>query len=34
MIRFAVGGCSLGSILVATTENGVSAILLGDEAAA
>jgi AraC family transcriptional regulator of adaptative response/methylated-DNA-[protein]-cysteine methyltransferase len=30
-IRFAVGECSLGSILVATTERGVCAILLGDE---
>jgi AraC family transcriptional regulator of adaptative response/methylated-DNA-[protein]-cysteine methyltransferase len=30
-IRFAVGECSLGSILVAATERGVCAILLGDE---
>ena len=30
-IRFAVGECSLGSILVATTERGVCAVLLGDE---
>jgi AraC family transcriptional regulator of adaptative response/methylated-DNA-[protein]-cysteine methyltransferase len=30
-IRFAVGECSLGSILVARTERGVCAILLGDE---
>jgi AraC family transcriptional regulator, regulatory protein of adaptative response / methylated-DNA-[protein]-cysteine methyltransferase len=30
-IRFAVGQCSLGSILVATTERGVCAILLGDD---
>jgi AraC family transcriptional regulator of adaptative response/methylated-DNA-[protein]-cysteine methyltransferase len=30
-LRFAVGECSLGSILVASTENGVCAILLGDE---
>ncbi len=30
-IRFAVGECSLGSILVAATEKGVCAILLGDE---
>ncbi|CAO3356803.1 bifunctional DNA-binding transcriptional regulator/O6-methylguanine-DNA methyltransferase Ada [Azospirillum palustre] len=30
-IRFAVGVCSLGSILVATTERGVCAILLGDD---
>lgn len=30
-IRFAVGVCSLGSILVAVTERGVCAILLGDD---
>lgn len=30
-IRFAVGECSLGSILVATTDRGVCAILLGDD---
>ena len=30
-IRFAVGECSLGSILVATTDKGVCAILLGDD---
>ena len=30
-IRFAVGECSLGSILVALTEKGVCAILLGDD---
>lgn len=30
-IRFAVGICSLGSILVAATERGVCAILLGDD---
>ncbi len=30
-IRFAVGECSLGSILVAATDQGVCAILLGDE---
>ena len=30
-IRFAVGACSLGSILVAATCNGVCAILLGDD---
>jgi AraC family transcriptional regulator, regulatory protein of adaptative response / methylated-DNA-[protein]-cysteine methyltransferase len=30
-IRFAVGECSLGSILVAATDRGVCAILLGDE---
>lgn len=29
-IRFALGRCSLGSILVATTEKGVCAIALGD----
>ncbi|ARU32443.1 bifunctional transcriptional regulator/O6-methylguanine-DNA methyltransferase [Sulfuriferula sp. AH1] len=31
-IRFAVGECSLGAILVAATEMGVCAILLGDDA--
>lgn len=30
-IRFAIGECSLGSILVAATERGVSAIFLGDD---
>jgi AraC family transcriptional regulator of adaptative response/methylated-DNA-[protein]-cysteine methyltransferase len=30
-IRFAVGECSLGSILVAATEKGVCAILVGDD---
>ncbi len=30
-IHFAVGECSLGSILVATTAKGICAILLGDE---
>jgi AraC family transcriptional regulator of adaptative response/methylated-DNA-[protein]-cysteine methyltransferase len=30
-IRFAVGLCSLGSILVAASERGVCAILLGDD---
>lgn len=30
-IRFAIGECSLGSILVATTDRGVCAILLGDD---
>src|SRR6266566_4888220 len=30
-IRFAVGECSLGSILVAATDQGVCAILLGDK---
>jgi len=31
-IRFAVGQCSLGAILVAATDRGVCAILLGDDA--
>jgi AraC family transcriptional regulator of adaptative response/methylated-DNA-[protein]-cysteine methyltransferase len=30
-IRFAIGECSLGSILVASSEHGVCAILLGDD---
>ena len=30
-IRFAVGECSLGSILVAATDRGICAILLGDD---
>jgi len=30
-IRLAVGECSLGSILVAATERGICAILLGDD---
>ena len=30
-IRFAIGECSLGAILVAATERGVCAILLGDD---
>jgi AraC family transcriptional regulator, regulatory protein of adaptative response / methylated-DNA-[protein]-cysteine methyltransferase len=30
-IRFAVSGCSLGAFLVAATEKGVCAILLGDD---
>lgn len=30
-IRFAVGECSLGSILVAASDNGVCAIFLGDD---
>jgi AraC family transcriptional regulator of adaptative response/methylated-DNA-[protein]-cysteine methyltransferase len=30
-IRFAIGECSLGSILVASTEKGVCAIFLGDD---
>jgi len=32
-IRFAVGECSLGSILVASSDNGVCAISLGDDPA-
>ena len=32
-VRFAIGECSLGSILVAATERGVCAILLGDKPA-
>lgn len=31
IIQFAVGECSLGAILVATSERGVCAILLGDD---
>lgn len=31
-IRFAVGDCSLGAVLVAATDHGVCAIMLGDEA--
>jgi AraC family transcriptional regulator of adaptative response/methylated-DNA-[protein]-cysteine methyltransferase len=31
-IRFAVGDCSLGAILVAASERGICAILLGDDA--
>ena len=31
-MRFAIGECSLGAILVAATERGVCAILLGDDA--
>ena len=31
-IRFAVGQCSLGAILVAATEKGICAILMGDDA--
>jgi AraC family transcriptional regulator of adaptative response/methylated-DNA-[protein]-cysteine methyltransferase len=30
-MRFAVGTCSLGAILVATTSKGIAAILLGDD---
>jgi AraC family transcriptional regulator of adaptative response/methylated-DNA-[protein]-cysteine methyltransferase len=33
-IRFALGECSLGSILVAATDKGICAILLGDDASA
>jgi AraC family transcriptional regulator, regulatory protein of adaptative response / methylated-DNA-[protein]-cysteine methyltransferase len=33
-IRFAVGKCSLGSVLVAQTDKGVCAILLGDDSEA
>ncbi len=34
VIRFAVGECSLGSILVAATDRGVCSVLLGDDAQA
>jgi AraC family transcriptional regulator, regulatory protein of adaptative response / methylated-DNA-[protein]-cysteine methyltransferase len=34
LVRFAVGKCSLGSILVARSEKGICAILLGDSAEA
>ena len=34
VIRFAIGDCSLGAILVAASERGVCAILLGDDPAA
>ncbi len=34
MIRFAVGDCSLGSVLVAQSDKGICAILLGDDPAA
>jgi AraC family transcriptional regulator of adaptative response/methylated-DNA-[protein]-cysteine methyltransferase len=30
-IRFAVDACSLGSVLIAATEQGICAILLGDD---
>ncbi len=30
-IRFAIGACSLGAILVASTDSGICAILLGDD---
>ena len=31
VIRFAIGACSLGAILVAATDKGICAILLGDD---
>jgi AraC family transcriptional regulator of adaptative response/methylated-DNA-[protein]-cysteine methyltransferase len=31
MIRFAIGACSLGAILVAATDKGICAILMGDD---
>lgn len=34
VIRFAIGACSLGSVLVARSERGVCAIFLGDDARA
>ncbi len=34
VIRFAIGQCSLGAILVASSERGVCAILMGDDPAA
>ncbi len=34
VIRFAVGDCSLGSILVAESDKGICAVLLGDDPAA
>jgi AraC family transcriptional regulator, regulatory protein of adaptative response / methylated-DNA-[protein]-cysteine methyltransferase len=34
LIRFAIGECSLGAILAAVTENGICAILLGDNPSA
>ncbi|MGB0669897.1 MAG: bifunctional DNA-binding transcriptional regulator/O6-methylguanine-DNA methyltransferase Ada [Rhodospirillales bacterium] len=34
LIRFALGDCSLGALLVAASERGVCAILLGDDAEA
>jgi AraC family transcriptional regulator of adaptative response/methylated-DNA-[protein]-cysteine methyltransferase len=33
-IRFAVGECSLGAVVVATSAKGICAVLLGDDAAA
>ena len=33
-IRFAIGDCSLGSVLVAASDRGICSILLGDDAAA
>ncbi|HEY0706807.1 MAG TPA: bifunctional DNA-binding transcriptional regulator/O6-methylguanine-DNA methyltransferase Ada [Polyangia bacterium] len=32
VIRFVTGECTLGTVLIATTERGICAILLGDEA--
>ena len=32
IIRFAIGACSLGAVLVAESEKGVCAVLLGDDA--
>lgn len=32
-VRYAFGSCSLGVVLVAATDNGICAILLGDDAA-
>lgn len=34
VVHFAVGDCSLGSVLVARTDKGICAILLGDDAGA
>ena len=31
LIRFAIGACSLGAILVAATDKGICAILMGDD---
>ena len=33
-LRFAIGGCSLGSVLVAASAKGIAAILIGDDPAA
>lgn len=32
LLRFAVGACSLGAVLVAASDKGIAAILLGDDA--